>query len=318
MSGAFVSVIVPVYNRASEVHKCLDALINQTYPREQYEIIVVDDYSTDDLKEVVEAYPSVQYVLNSLEFCLPAARNMGIARAKGEIIVFLDDDAIVEKEYIEKIVDVFRSNEGIGGVTGRLKDVEIQEIKKGFLGRIMALYAKIFGVSGFFSSQKGVGRVLETGFLISNFEQHRVLSQVEWLSGCNMSYRKKAVEEVGLFDPRFDGHSYFEDADFSYRILKKGYRLYSVSDAVVDHQVSAVSREKLSRIKYYQLIHNNRFFLKNVYENSRIRYLKHLFAHWSLLIPVSLYSLVSRNPGMFMNYLRAEKVVFTRIVKGLD
>ena len=95
MSDPFVSIIVPVYNRASEVHKCIDALVEQNYPKEQYEIIVVDDYSTDELKSVVEKYPNVQYVLNKLEFSLPGARNMGLSIAKGDIIVFLDDDAIV-------------------------------------------------------------------------------------------------------------------------------------------------------------------------------------------------------------------------------
>ena len=313
-----VSVIVPVYNRASEVHKCLDALVEQTYPKEQYEIIVVDDYSTDELKSVVEKYPKVQYVLNKLEFSLPAARNMGLTKAKGEIIVFLDDDAIVEKDYIKKIVEAFEKNDGIGGATGRIKDVVIHDIKKGFFGRAMAFYAKIFGISGFFANQSGVGRVLKTGFLISNFERHRELSQVKWLSGCNMSYLRKAIEDAGLFDTRFDGHSYFEDADFSYRVLKKGYTLYAVPDAVVDHQISPVSREKLSKIKYYQLIHTNRFFLKNIYENCRMKYLKHIIANWSLIFPVSIYSIYSRDPRLFWKYLQAQKVILTRVFKGLE
>ncbi|MHA2052754.1 MAG: glycosyltransferase [Candidatus Hodarchaeales archaeon] len=312
-----VSVIISVYNRASEIHQCLDALANQTYPDELLEIIVVDDYSTDNLKSVVGKYKKIRYVLNDLEFCLPAARNKGVQNAKGEIIIFLDDDSVIEPDYVRNIVKVFQKHENVGGVTGKHMNVQIQGIKKGFFGRIMNLYARIFGISGFFANLKGVGRVLPTGFLISNFGEVNTFMEVEWLSGCNMSYSRGAIEDSGSFDPGYDGHSYYEDADYSYRVFKKGYKLLATPDAIVEHLVSPASREKLGRIKYYQLVHNNRFFLKNVYEGKKSRYLRHLLAHIALFLPVFVYSLAYRNPSMVLNYLKAEKKVFTRIFTGL-
>ena len=137
MNRHYVSVIVPVYNRANQIHRCLNVIFNQTYPKKKIEILVVDDYSTDDLEEVVKEYPRVRYVLNELDFGLSAARNMGLKEAKGEIIIFLDDDAIVEKDYIESVVKIFQSYENVGGVTGKLKNVAVQDIKKGFFGKIM-------------------------------------------------------------------------------------------------------------------------------------------------------------------------------------
>ncbi|MHA2052900.1 MAG: glycosyltransferase family 2 protein [Candidatus Hodarchaeales archaeon] len=292
MNYPFVSVIVPVYNRASELHKCMNALMNQTYPNKRFEILVVDDYSTDNLKSVVGKYKKVRYVLN-------------------------DDDSVVGPEYIQNTVKVFNDFENVGGVTGKHINVQIQGIKKSFFGRIMNLYARLFGISGFFTNLEGIGRVLPTGFLTANFEELNTPIDVEWLSGCNMSYSRLAIEDAGAFDAKYYGHSYHEDADYSYRVFKKGHNLKATPYATVEHLVSPASREKLGRIKYYQLIHNNRFFLKNVYDGKRTRYFRHLLAHIALFLPVFVYSLAYRNPSMILNYFRAEKKVFKRIFTGL-
>jgi GT2 family glycosyltransferase len=318
MNDYYVSVIVPVYNRANEINRCLDALINQTYPEELFEIIVVDDYSTDDLKAAVKKYPKAKYVLNELEFSLPAARNMGLREANGIIILFLDDDTIVERDFIDNIVKVFENNENVGGVTGLQRNVMVQSIKKGIFGKLMYFYAKFFGISGFFANQKGVGKVLQTGFIVANFDEVDSLTEVEWLSGCNMAYSRKAIDDTGLFDPKYDGHSYHEDSDFSYRVFKKGYKLQATPDAAVEHLVSSVARVKLGRIKYYQLIHNDRFFIKNIYDGSKIRYIRHLIAHLALFLPVFSYSLIDRNLQLFINYLKAEKTVLSRVFTGLE
>lgn len=318
MKDYFVSVIVPVYNRAKGVHICLDALETQTYPVESYEILVVDDYSKDELEKEVAKHKRARYIMNTMEFGLPAARNMGIKEAKGDILIFLDDDAIVEKDYIEGIVEVYKENENTGGVTGRLKSVIIQDVKKGSLGKIMEVYAKIFGISGFFANQEGIGEVLDSGFITSNFHQQQEIMKVKWLSGCNMSYLKEAIDATGFFDNDYSGHAYFEDADFSYRVHEKGYELFATPYAVVDHLVTPVSREKLSHVKYYQLVNNNRFFLKNVYCGKKMRYLKHLIAHLSLFFPVLAYSIYEKNMDMIKSYLRAEKVVLTRFFRGMD
>jgi len=282
-----------------------------------FEIIIIDDYSTDNLKEEISKYKDVRYFLNEFDFGLPAARNTGLKKARGDIIIFLDDDAIPENDYIQNVVKIFQTYENAGGVTGKLKNVAVQEIKKGILGRIMKRYASFFGISGFFINLDGVGEVLSTGFTSSNFEKVDEIMEVKWLSGCNMCYSRKAAEETGLFDNKYTGHAYYEDADFSYRVYKKGYKLYATPHAQVEHLVSPISRKKLSTIKYYQLINSNRFFLKNIYEGNKIKYLKHILAHLSLLLPVFVYSVYDRYPAMLISYLKAEKTVLSRIITGL-
>jgi glycosyltransferase involved in cell wall biosynthesis len=113
MLQPFVSVIVPAHNRKKELDVVLRSLISQSYPREKYEILVIDD-SVPPLKP---AFRSVRY------FHIPPsshsrARNLGIRQAKGEIIAFTDDDCVPRRDWIEKICLPFQKPE-TSGVEGK-------------------------------------------------------------------------------------------------------------------------------------------------------------------------------------------------------
>ena len=110
----FLSVIVPTYNRKDKIGDCLDSLINQDYPN--FETIVVDDGSTDDTSKIVSNYP-VKLIKNEKNLGLWEARNIGIENSKGEIIAFLDDDALAERDWLKKLVECMNSPE-IAVVTG--------------------------------------------------------------------------------------------------------------------------------------------------------------------------------------------------------
>lgn len=304
MKNPLVSVIIPVYNRADVVKGCLDSLKKQTYPKDRMEIIIADDGSIDNIEGVAKEY-EVKLVTHEHKG-LPATRNLGMKNAIGEIIVFFDDDTIVHKDWIKNVVEVYEKYDNVGGVTGKIKNVHFQEIKKGVFGKIMKIYAKIFGISGFFVMQDGIGKVLPTGFTITNFHEVDHEQKVQILSGCNMSYSKKAIEEVGYFDNEYIGNAYYEDPDFSYRVYKEGFDLFAIPNAEVDHLVTPISREKLHKLKYYQLVNQKRFFHENVYEGSWIRRLKNILAHVSLFSPVLMYSILIRDFRLFKSYIKAE------------
>jgi len=121
-----------------------------------------------------------------------------------------------------------------------------------------------------------------------------------------MSYPKSVIDEVGLFDEKLIGNGYYEDAEYSYRVYKKGYELYSIPNAVVDHLVTPIKRENLARLKYYQIMNNKRFFFSCVSENKNLRFLRFAICHLSLFPPILLYSLLFRDPGMIKSYIKAE------------
>jgi glycosyltransferase involved in cell wall biosynthesis len=102
-----VSVIIPTHNRARLVARAIESVLNQTY--KHLEIIVVDDASTDNTKEVIAGYddPRISYLLNERNIKAPASRNRGIKIAKGQYISFLDDDDELLPQKIEKQVSKF-------------------------------------------------------------------------------------------------------------------------------------------------------------------------------------------------------------------
>jgi GT2 family glycosyltransferase len=312
-----VSVIIATFNGANKICNCLDSIIIQTYPYYKLEILVIDDYSTDNLKEVISNYPSVNYIINDGVHCQPSARNKGIKEAAGDVLLFLDDDTVLEPDYIENIVEDFITNPHIGGVTGRQTNVRVQDIKKGVLGKVMFQYAKFFDTSGFFTNQNDIGKVHKTGFVTSNFNSLKLRYAVEWLSGCNMAYTREAIEKTGLFDTGFHTIAYYDDADYSVRVKKNGFPIVRSITARLEHKASFADNNSVARLKYFQLIHNNRFFLKNVYQGSKKRYFKHLLAHLSLSIPITVYSIIYRNPKLIWSYLKAESIVLTRLIKGV-
>ncbi len=121
-SKPFVSVIIPVYNDAQRLRGCLAALREQTYPVERYEVVVVDNASTEDLRPVVSAFPGYGFEREDRPGSY-AARNQGIAASKGEILAFTDSDCLPEPGWIEAGVRALADRPGCGVVGGRIEMV---------------------------------------------------------------------------------------------------------------------------------------------------------------------------------------------------
>ena len=113
-SQPFVSIVVAARNEEDFIANCLKSLSNQTYPIDSYEIIVVDDESTDRTREIVETFKRVRCLAPSVEFAAFAAKKRpmatGIAKARGELILTTDADCTVPETWIETMVAHFESD----------------------------------------------------------------------------------------------------------------------------------------------------------------------------------------------------------------
>lgn len=109
MTTPFVSVIIPVYNDSERLQKCLESLEHQTYVQQRYEVIVVDNNSTEDLKSVISQFKQAQYEFESSPGSY-AARNKGMERAQGEIFAFIDADCLPQPYWIEEGVQSLKDN----------------------------------------------------------------------------------------------------------------------------------------------------------------------------------------------------------------
>ncbi len=119
-----MSVIIPTYNRADLVKQAVDSVLRQTVS--DYEIIVVDDGSTDDTRQVLESVtPPVRYLFQENRG-LAAARNRGIAESRGEYLAFLDSDDLFEPRLLEAVLATFEAHPEAGAVCSAEREIDIE------------------------------------------------------------------------------------------------------------------------------------------------------------------------------------------------
>lgn len=201
-----VSVITPTYNRKEKLKHTLKSLSYQTYPKNRYEILVVDDGSTDGtdsfLKRAKKEISNLSYFRQKKKGPA-AARNLGIKNSTGEIIFFTDDDCIVPRDWIEKFIRVYEGHPEVAGIGGYLEADEYT-----LKTNIFARYESYMG--------RKVYRT-DRGEHIGGFECPAG-------GTCNMSYKKSVLEEVGGFDETYPVAA-GEDADLKLRICLKNHKL---------------------------------------------------------------------------------------------
>ncbi|MCM8795286.1 MAG: glycosyltransferase family 2 protein [Candidatus Omnitrophica bacterium] len=238
-----VSVIIITRNRPEWLDRCIISLLKQDYS--PFEIIVVDSSTNDLTKKVVERFFEVRYFsLKLKENTRPQSYNFGVKQAKGEIVVFIDDDVEVAKDWLNKLVSCYKDKD-ISGVGGRV-------IVPGELS---------FGVSS-----KKIGRIYR-GRILGNFSCDFDKSfEVDTLQGCNMSFRKEVFLKIGFFDERFRFRyvkNYLTETDFCMRLRKAGYKLLFNPKAVVYHYAVARPNPNNLATRFELSMGDTFFFLKN-------------------------------------------------------
>jgi len=219
-----ISVVVPTYNREDAVKECIDSLISQEFPKDRYEIIIIDSSSTDSIKKFIElSYqlpnPEIRYFYQKKEG-MSAARNLGIAKASGDIVYFFDDDCIADKDCLKTIYPAYDRKE-IGGVEGR--------------------------IAGYYSSTI-VQKYGDYLFLKTNVKPGDLLPDMDGPITCNASYKKEVLLAVEGFDTQF---LTMEDLDIALRIREKGYFFKYMPSAVVYHKQRTTLKEVLTRAYYF-------------------------------------------------------------------
>jgi GT2 family glycosyltransferase len=185
------------------------------------EVFVVDNNSVDNSVEMVlEKFPQVQLIQNKENVGFSKANNQAIRAAKGEYILLLNPDTVVESDTFEKVLNFMDITQDAGGLGVKMingRGEFLLESKRSLPLPAVAFY-KIFGLSKLFKKSKKFGKY-HLSYLNSD-EIHTV----EVLSGAFMLLRKSVLDTVGLLDE--DYFMYGEDIDLSYRIIKSGYKNY--------------------------------------------------------------------------------------------
>lgn len=198
-----VTVVVPAFNAAATLPLCLRALAAQDYPRDRYEVIVVDDGSTDDTAAIAAA-AGVQ-VIRQANAGPAAARNAGIAAAAGEIILFTDADCSPLPDWIRQMVAPL-ANDEIAGVKGSYRTRQ----------------------------REVVARLAQCEFE-ERYDRLERRPTIDFVDSYAAAFRAEVLRRAGGFDPAFP-HANNEDVDLSYRLARLGYRFVFNRRAMVYHR----------------------------------------------------------------------------------
>jgi len=207
-SKPFVSVIVCAYNEEKIIKLCLDALLSQNYPNDFYEIIVIENESTDNTFDICENVINDLYidsprlvVLQKKHGGLSESRNLGIKRSRGSILLFIDADAIPDEKWIYEIVNAFRG--GADFIGGRIELLNTNSEVAKFLQ--LTRHKQFFGPTV--------------------FNDHFI--------GCNMAFKKSLFDSVGGFYENFTSRG---DESSLFEKIKETFTYGSAPDAVVYHE----------------------------------------------------------------------------------
>jgi GT2 family glycosyltransferase len=202
MTNTRFSVIIPAYNAEKTLSFCLEALADQSVPKENYEVIVVDDGSTDETSKIAKGF-NVKYIFQTNRG--PAtARNRGARKAAGGIILFTDSDCVPDHNWIQEMVSPF-------------SDTEVVGVKGAYKTRQTKLAAR---------------------FAQAEFEDRYDLLQksstIDMVDTYSAAFRKDVFLNMGGFDESFPVANN-EDTELSYRLAAAGYKLVFNPGAFVYH-----------------------------------------------------------------------------------
>lgn len=225
------SIIILTYNKIEYTKKCIESIRKHTL-KDSYELIVVDNCSTDGTKEWLKAQNDIITVFNDINVGFPKGCNQGIKLAKGENILLLNNDTVVTEKWLNNLVDCLNSSPK-------------------------------FGAAGPVTNSCSYYQAIETNYsnmeeMQSFSEKYNTLDSGKWeerlkLIGFCLLIKREVIEKIGFLDERFSPGNY-EDDDYSIRIRRKGYKLMLCKDTFIHHYGGASFNENK---EYSQILINN-------------------------------------------------------------
>jgi GT2 family glycosyltransferase len=211
-----LSIVIVNWNTSELLIQCLDS-IYQAAPRLTFEIIVVDNGSTDEsVNAICNQFPDVRIISNDLNLGFAKANNQGLAAGRGRYFLLLNSDTIVLPNALNRLVDVADINPGVGIIGPKLLNMD------GTLQKSWASFPT------FWSELIG-----------KNFRRRRSVAnsqfayEVDWIMGACMLVRSEIITDVGMLDE--DYFMYSEETDWCYRIKRKGWKVWYLSNAEIYH-----------------------------------------------------------------------------------
>jgi len=231
----FCSILVLNYNGKRFLDACFRSLRRINYPKNRYEVVMIDNASVDDsIKYVRKHFPWVKILELDKNYGFDGGYNKGIEKAKGEYLIILNNDTCVDEEWLIELVKVANSDEEIGICGSKIVDEKLGEVGEGYINLIGIQYQK-------------AGPTIKECF---------------WISDCSMLIKKEVVKKMGrVYDASY--FIYFEEVDVCWRSRLLGYRVFFVPKSIVYHLGAATAGRMGSIMAFYHYRNKIWTFRKN-------------------------------------------------------
>jgi len=249
-----LSIIIVTYNSERHISSCLQAIYSQL-PKVSFEVLVVDNQSTDKTRILLEKFPEVQLILNDKNEGFSKANNLAVDKSVGKFILFLNPDVILDPNALDKLVICLESDRKNGIVAPMLlyNNGMIQESARRYPNVWVQTIARLPVFNKFFQS-------IHDSYLMRDWD-HRSSRNVDWVIGAAMLCRKEDFNRIGKFDEDF--FLYCEDVDLCYRFVKHGLFVLYCADVSFIHQYQMKSSTSFSKLTFVHLSSMVKFYLKH-------------------------------------------------------
>jgi len=292
MQKISLSICIVTYQARDYLRDCLNSLYAHA-PNGEYEIIVVDNHSTDGTIETLERqFPQVQLIKNPTNNGFTAPMNQALRQAQGQYLLQLNPDTIVHDQALNQLIQFMQSHPKVGicGPKVLNTDGSLQKPCRRGESTPWAVITYFLGLSSLFPKSKLFG-----GYLMNYLDEDEI-NEVDGVAGSCMLLRREVVDQIGYLDERF--FAYQEDADFCFQARQAGWKVYYVPTAQITHY----GGQGGSRVQPY----------RSIFEWHRsywLYYRKNLAANYFFLLNWLYYlaMLVKLALALLSNLVRKEK-----------
>ncbi|NPV54704.1 MAG: glycosyltransferase family 2 protein [Firmicutes bacterium] len=293
-----VSIIIPNWNGAEHLDDLLDSISRLNYPTKSIEITIVDNASTDGSQNIIrnrfqimqqQGWHALRLIENERNLGAPAAYNQAINASTPDCIFYLklDNDIIIDRDCLKKMVNVMIMDEKIGAVGPKIyyfNDRNMLNFAGGTFDKLTC-------------NTKHIGNgEIDRG----QYDENR---EVDFLTGCVTLISRRCLEDVGMFDEKY--YWYYDELDFLYRAKKKGWKILYIPIKGAWHKIEN-RKKQMSLLGSYYFTRNRLYFAWN---NCRPFFIP-------VLVASLRYSILPHLLKMRWEYLKMNAIAYNDFFRG--